>query len=171
MNSMSKGQLRQIVLAARPKDSAGIESQLAKIVAELEPKTIASFQPLPSERQLQTFNMDAASKLQLVFPRISGSTLEFAAGSLRPGSLGVLEPSGESVSDIDLILVPALAVDLVGNRLGRGRGYYDRALSDFPNASKYAVVFDDEVFPTIPTDPWDEKVSGAVTPKRTIKFD
>lgn len=168
---MSKEQLRRIVLAARPKDSAGMESQLKKLVSELKPKTIASFQPLPSEPQLQKFNLEAASELQLVFPRIAGATLEFAAGSMRPGVLGILEPSGERVPDIDLILVPALAVDVMGNRLGRGRGFYDRALADFPNALKYAVVFDDEVFPQIPNDPWDEKVSGAVTPKRTIKFD
>ena len=65
---------------------------------------------------------------------------------------------------IDLILVPALAVDRSGNRLGKGKGFYDRFLAECNHPKLIAVVFDDEVFDSIPTEPFDKPVDGVVTP-------
>src|SRR5690606_23017064 len=63
--------------------------------------------------------------------------VEHAPGAVAAGPLGVPEPSGptlgpEALATCGVALVPALAVDHAGNRLGRGAGYYDRALADFP---------------------------------------
>jgi 5-formyltetrahydrofolate cyclo-ligase len=75
---------------------------------------------------------------RLVFPRmVSGSTLEFAVvedpESLRPGRYGVLEPDREnptlSIGGDAVVCLPGLAFDRAGGRLGRGAGYYDRALA------------------------------------------
>lgn len=85
------------------------------------------------------------------------------------------EPTGSKrgfadVRDVQLVLVPALAVDAEGNRIGQGGGYYDRFLAQFPpgrqgNAPAMGVVFRSEVLERgrIPTGPFGQKLSGAFT--------
>jgi 5-formyltetrahydrofolate cyclo-ligase len=140
---------------------------------ELNANSIASYQPLASEPDVSEFNSwVVAMGKTLLLPRISGDDLVFADGDLVVGSHGILEPQGEAkdVSQCDLILVPALAVDKVGNRLGKGKGYYDRALVAISGIPRYAVVFDSEVLSNVPTQAHDVWVTGAVTPTAIHHF-
>lgn len=89
-------------------------------------------------------------------------------GSLQPARLGLLEPIGpglgpEAIGAVGLALVPALAVDRSGRRLGQGGGSYDRALPRVAGLV-LAVVFDDEVLDAVPAEPHDRRVDGALTP-------
>ncbi|WP_280336621.1 5-formyltetrahydrofolate cyclo-ligase [Nocardia wallacei] len=92
------------------------------------------------------------------------------AGSLRRARYGLLEPDGPRLSTAAIgsarvVLVPALAVDLAGVRLGRGAGYYDRTLpAARPDARLIAVVRDDEVVPRLPEEPHDRRMGWALTP-------
>jgi 5-formyltetrahydrofolate cyclo-ligase len=134
---------------------------------------VASYQPIAGEPDLTEFNswLQAMGKT-LVLPRVIGENLEFATGDLVQGKFAILEPTGPSISlsDCDLILVPALAVDLLGVRLGKGKGFYDRALSAVRGVPKYAVVFDCEVLPELPKQDHDQPVTGAVTPSAIRHF-
>lgn len=72
-----------------------------------------------------------------------------------------------------LVLVPAVGFDPHGVRLGRGAGFYDRALADLRKCGTvYAVglAFECQVVPALPADPWDERVDGIVTERRLIGF-
>jgi len=85
----------------------------------------------------------------------------------RPGAYGILEPSGtrlgsEALATCPVAFVPALAVDHRGQRLGRGAGYYDRALQDFPGLV-CAIVFADELLPEVPAEEHDVPISLALT--------
>ena len=115
------------------------------------------------------FNSWAAENLNLVLPRVSGHHLEFAAGKLREGALGIAEPQGTAVpiAEIDLMIVPALAADMTGNRLGKGRGFYDRALANY-SGKRIAVIFDSELIESVPSEPHDERVQIIVTPLSTV---
>jgi 5-formyltetrahydrofolate cyclo-ligase len=91
--------------------------------------------------------------------------------------LRVPEPEGarlgpSALGEADVVLVPALAVDAHGNRLGKGRGYYDAALRHAsPGVPVIAVLFDDEVsVAPIPREPHDVPVNGVLTPSRWIWF-
>ena len=89
------------------------------------------------------------------------------AAPLRLSSIGVPEPDGprlgpEAVSDAGLVIVPAMAVDHDGNRLGRGAGYYDRALASV-TAPVCAVVHANELMESVPHDDHDVTVQMAVT--------
>jgi 5-formyltetrahydrofolate cyclo-ligase len=90
--------------------------------------------------------------------------------SLVPGPHGLLEPSepprgGNAVASADVVLVPALAVDRTGVRLGRGGGSYDRALARVgPAILTAALVYDGELVDALPAEPHDRHVRAVVTP-------
>ena len=95
---------------------------------------------------------------------------------MRRGAFGIDEPLGErlgpsAVGGVDLMLVPAAAVDLRGNRLGWGRGYFDRCLASLVDPPPvFAVVFEHELVDRVPIEPHDAPVAGAVTPERIVVF-
>lgn len=94
-------------------------------------------------------------------------------GETQPGIYGFPEPVGlaANLSEVDLVFVPALAVDRAGQRLGKGKGYYDRALSESEVAAPViAVVFEDEILSHVPTEAHDRPVDAAVTPKGFRSF-
>ncbi len=99
---------------------------------------------------------------------------------LTPGSRGTIQPISaplglDAICDVDVVFVPALAVDRDGHRLGRGAGCYDRVLTRLRAAGSptlaLAVVHDDEVVDELPTDPHDQPVDGVLTPAGLALFD
>lgn len=147
-------------------------ANLVRIAMEIEARVIASYSPLPSEPDVREFNdWVIATGRELVLPRVVADSLEFAKGETAHGSFGIQEPTGPTadINEIELIVVPALAVDSQGNRLGKGKGYYDRALAEL-DCPKFAVVFDGEVVDQLPVEPHDQKVSGVVSPSAINYF-
>jgi 5-formyltetrahydrofolate cyclo-ligase len=89
--------------------------------------------------------------------------------SLRPGRFGLLEPAGEQlpadvIDEAQIVLVPALAVDRSGVRLGRGAGYYDRSIHSLPPRRLIAVVYDHELVDHLPADDYDVPTGWSLTP-------
>lgn len=93
---------------------------------------------------------------------------------LRQGRFGLAEPVGEmlgsdAVREARVLLVPALAVDGDGIRLGRGAGYYDRSLAlAVPSTFVIAVVRDEELVRRLPSESHDVPVSAVLTPSRGL---
>jgi 5-formyltetrahydrofolate cyclo-ligase len=90
--------------------------------------------------------------------------------SLHPGPRGLREPAGprlgvDAIREAALLLVPALAVDLTGLRLGRGGGSYDRALARTTDAFTVALLHDGEIVDSVPAENHDQPVRAAVTPR------
>jgi 5-formyltetrahydrofolate cyclo-ligase len=89
---------------------------------------------------------------------------------------GLLEPTGpplgeDAIATADVVVVPGLAVDRTGVRLGRGSGSYDRALARVPRGTFTCVVLnDDEVLDAVPAAPHDRRVTAAVTEQRLLRF-
>lgn len=94
-----------------------------------------------------------------------------AAADTTTTRIGIREPTGRrlgpaAIGSAGLVLLPALAVDRVGTRLGRGRGHYDRSLSLVdPACPLVAVIDDDELVDELPAEPHDRPVSGALLPR------
>jgi 5-formyltetrahydrofolate cyclo-ligase len=86
------------------------------------------------------------------------------------GARGTRRPAGRplgagAVAGADIVLVPALAADHEGTRLGRGAGYYDRALARIPTGTPVvALLHDGELVPRLPSDPWDRPVTAVSSP-------
>lgn len=98
----------------------------------------------------------------------------YRPGSLQTGRFGLLEPTqpwlpADTLAQADLIVVPALAVDRRGVRLGRGAGFYDRCLRwRAPHVALVAVVRDDELLDEVPAQDHDIAMTHAVTPGRGL---
>jgi 5-formyltetrahydrofolate cyclo-ligase len=96
--------------------------------------------------------------------------------SLAPGPRGVLQPvepvrGPYTVARADVVLVPALAVDLTGNRLGRGGGSYDRALARVGGqVPTIGLIYDGELVPNVPAEPHDRPVRAVARPARGITW-
>lgn len=138
------------------------------------PGTLAAFLPLPTEPPIRPA-LEAAAQAgwQLLLPRISGpGKLAWVAWDphqpLAPGPLGLAEPAGPDLGSAafhqaQLQLIPALALDRQGRRLGQGGGYYDRLLAQPSQGQKLGVVFAQEILPALPLDPWDAQLPAALT--------
>lgn len=106
-------------------------------------------------------------------PRSEGKTLVwhrwYAGVPLRTGAYGITEPEPSAPlvypNQVDLILIPAVACDVRGYRLGYGGGFYDRMLSQSAWASKptIGVVFEYARLPKLPREPWDRQLTGICT--------
>ncbi|MFI2368463.1 5-formyltetrahydrofolate cyclo-ligase [Streptomyces sp. NPDC018833] len=101
------------------------------------------------------------------------------AGHLVPAGRGLLEPDGErlgpeAVVDADAVLLPGLAVDGLGMRLGRGGGSYDRVLARLATAhvdpALVVLLYANEVVARVPVEPHDHPVHAVVTPQGVRRF-
>jgi 5-formyltetrahydrofolate cyclo-ligase len=73
------------------------------------------------------------------------------------------------VNDVDLMIIPAAAVDRTGMRMGWGRGYFDKTIGSMEKCPPvYAVIYDSEVLDSLPSEVHDQPVNGVVTPTQTL---
>jgi 5-formyltetrahydrofolate cyclo-ligase len=169
----------------RSDDAARFEVFRRRFSAGRRPRVVAAYLSWRSEPgTLQLVAWLAAQNISVLLPVMTtpdGSTRTEAAwapyagpDALRVGVLSILEPTtalapGDALVSADLIVCPALAANTSGDRLGRGGGWYDRALHHAsPTAQLWALLNDDEVLEAIPTRPWDRRVGAIVTPSRFI---
>lgn len=110
-----------------------------------------------------------------MLPLIKGNDLQLllysGKESLKAGAFGILEPTEDCVAvpenEIDLIIVPGVAFDRQRNRLGRGKGFYDRLLSTL-NVPKIGISYDFQLKDQIPVEPFDRKMDLIITEKEII---
>lgn len=82
---------------------------------------------------------------------------------------GIREPVGDIYEgELDVLIMPLLAIDKLGNRLGYGGGFYDKFIKKQPNAKRIAYCYDFQVVKNVPTEENDEKTQNIVTDKRII---
>jgi 5-formyltetrahydrofolate cyclo-ligase len=138
-------------------------------------RTIGAFAPdetEPGHGRLPAAYTQLRARIMLPVVPEGGGELRWAVdtGRLAPGRFGLLEPVGPrlgptAIGAADVVVVPAVAVSRAGVRLGRGGGFYDRALAHArPDAAFVALVFDDEFVDELPVEPHDRRVTAVVTP-------
>ena len=93
--------------------------------------------------------------------------------NLAYGEYNILEPKKEFfqevlIDSIDLMFIPGIAFDVRGNRIGHGKGYYDRLLKIPHNATRFGLAFELQIVDNIPAESHDVKVNKIVTEKRVI---
>jgi 5-formyltetrahydrofolate cyclo-ligase len=129
-------------------------------------RVIYGYSPLGSEPEWRGDFVDANK--QIAYPRVVGDAmLFFCSERFEKGALGTWEPVGEVLAPpADLILVPGVAFDTSGHRLGRGKGYYDRWLAERGSARAVGVCFECQIVTEVPREPHDVRVDLVLTEKR-----
>lgn len=136
---------------------------------------VAAYVPVGREPgSLSMLDELLAGGTEILLPVVMADGLDWAryagASGLVTGPLGTRAPAGarlgaRALATADAVLLPALAVDHGGIRLGRGGGYYDRALAAVPaGPPTIALLHDGELVPRLPADPWDRTVTAVVSP-------
>lgn len=157
-----------------------IEERVLRFSPYIFSRAVALYSPTRNEVGTQGIRDHAFREGKKVFhPRVAGDAgCDFVelkrAEELRPGRYGILEPSGDTLltqGDEEglVVFVPALAFDLLGNRLGRGGGWYDRALSRFGAGVTLAgLAYEFQIFDRLPAEGWDCKVDHIITERRVV---
>jgi len=153
------------------------ESILLKIEQLPEFKTaknILLFHSLPDEVVTHTFFKKWKNQKCLILPVVNGDELDlkYYKGNeqLKTGSFGVQEPQGELFTEwgkIDLILIPGIAFDRNQNRLGRGKGYYDKLLPKI-SGIKIGICFPCQLVDAVPCQEWDVKMDKIITAENEL---
>ncbi len=132
-------------------------------------RTLLLYYPLPDEADVSGL-LDMLQDKTLLLPRVTGeSTMELRVyegrDCLDTGAYGIMEPCGPVFTDygsIDVAVVPGMAFDADGNRLGRGKGYYDRFLAPLPHIYKIGVCFPFQLLDSVPAEPTDIRMDEVV---------
>ncbi|GHT79820.1 5-formyltetrahydrofolate cyclo-ligase [Bacteroidia bacterium] len=148
--------------------------QSQKIVAQIEAtpifqwaSSILLFSPLPGEVQIQPIFERWYGIKQLFLPVIDGNTLKIghyqgASSLCNTNAYGILEPQAmPEIPPLDLAIVPGIAFDRKGNRLGRGKGFYDNFLHKV-SVYKMGVCFDCQYVPYVLHDANDVKMDEVI---------
>jgi len=182
---MAKIRLRQAMLARRKQLDAGIYCNLSdriqqKLIDEScfqQARSLALYSPINNEVQTEALLVTALRDgKQVYYPRVAGEQLQFcqvtSSADLAPGTFGVAEPVAQQDSiaeHLDLIIVPGVAFDRDGYRLGYGKGFYDRELARVPKVTRsVGLCFEFQLCPELPHEAHDRPVSLVVTEKRII---
>jgi 5-formyltetrahydrofolate cyclo-ligase len=177
LRKMVRAALKSLSVAEKSKNSPLACARLKSQPLWQSAKSIMFYAPLADELDVWPLLLEALAGGRRVFlPRFDATKNSYAAceirdvqTDLRTGPFGIREPSPGCaevpLKHLDLVLVPGIAFDADGRRLGRGRGYYDRLLHAHPGPA-CGVAFDEQIVQRIPVEPHDIKLDYIITPTR-----
>ncbi|MFF5174264.1 5-formyltetrahydrofolate cyclo-ligase [Micromonospora sp. NPDC000089] len=175
---------RSLPAADRAAAAARVQAELTALVRRLRPIRMTGYVPVGSEpggpELPEVLRAALPADAELLLPVLRADLdLDWARyagpGSLRAAGRGLREPTGaplgrSAVAGARLVVVPALAVDRHGRRLGRGGGSYDRALARVPAGTlTVALLHDGELVQALPAEPHDRPVGAVLTPSGGLR--
>jgi 5-formyltetrahydrofolate cyclo-ligase len=172
---------RTMTATERETSAVAITDQLEKLTTNLGVDYIAAYLSRPNEPGTRDFLAWACARgIRVILPvsRDDGlldwapydpnDEMEDIAGMPAP-TTEVLSPM--AIDNVGLIIVPAATVDRTGMRMGWGQGYFDKTLGSMQKCPPvYAVIFDDELVDSVPSEVHDKTVNGVVTPSGILRF-
>ncbi len=178
---MDKQELRKQIRAAKKavpfcdklSRSLPIMEQVEQLKEFQEAKTILMYWSMEDEVQTHDFVNKWYTQKTLLLPCVDGDDLRLRQYTgpecLKAGEqFGIGEPTGPeftALDTIEMIIVPGVAFDRNNNRMGRGRGFYDRLLKSTPNAFKVGVAFNFQMVDQVPTEAFDVPMNAVVFEK------
>lgn len=168
----------------RTQDPADAQAFAARVSEVLDAPSglVASYLAMPAEPSTHEVNTALG---RVLVPRTSRSIeptlewVEFQRGDpVSRSRLGMDEPTGPAVGvgaqpllTCTAVIIPSVAIDVGGRRLGQGGGYYDRVLGDLPaSIPVITLLFDDEIVEDVFAEPHDAHVDVCITPTRILRF-
>ncbi len=187
MHRAAKATLREALLAARralrPEDRLARSRDIARRVADLpsfaRARTVGLYEPMGAEVDTAELARVAVSAgKRVAYPRMTPGErclayAECRRDALVGGALRTREPPAGApqvpLEDLDFVVVPGVAFDARGRRLGRGRGHYDATLAALPpGAARVGIAFELQIVADIPEEPHDAPLDAVVTEARIL---
>ena len=178
---MDKKELRKQLRAAKKavpfcekcSRSIPIMQQVEQLPQFRDAQTILLYWSMEDEVQTHDFVNRWYQQKTLLLPCVDGDDLRLRQYTgpecLKEGEqFGIGEPTGPEFTDLNsvqMIIVPGVAFDRHNNRMGRGRGFYDRLLKSTPNAYKVGVAFNFQMVELVPTEEFDVPMNAVITEK------
>lgn len=176
---MDKKELRKQIRAAKKavpfceksRRSIPIMEQVEGLPQFRDAQTILLYWSMEDEVQTHDFVNRWYKEKTLLLPCVDGDDLRLRQYTgpecLKEGEqFGIGEPTGPEFTDLErvqMIIVPGVAFDRMGNRMGRGRGFYDRLLKSTPKAFKVGVAFNFQMVDLVPTEDFDVPMNAVIT--------
>lgn len=173
---MDKKTLRQEIRARKKSCSQEqLRDESARIMRKLEghpdfqrAENVMLYASLPDEVQTLDFIETWRDSKRIILPTVTGDDIipvELSAGStMVEGDFHILEPDNHPYEGpLDLIVVPGMAFDRQGHRLGRGKGYYDRFLIKYPDVKTIGICFSFQLLDAVPAEPHDQVIDEIIT--------
>lgn len=153
--------------------SSAVFEKIESLIEFKNAKSVLMYWSLPDELPTHNFIVKWSTKKQMLLPMVKGDKMLIkpftSTEELRKSDMGIWEPEAqkEYLKQIDLVIVPGIAFDKNKNRLGRGKGYYDRYFNN-KNITKIGVCYDFQLLEVIPTEPFDARMDKIITPSYSI---
>lgn len=161
--------------------SSYIEIQLDKIISKLNAKNIMLYYSFKNEVSTEKYILKLLNNdFNVILPYSKVSTrsiipylIKNLKEDLSKSSFGILEPnininSVFPIDKIEVVVIPGIAFDIQGNRMGFGAGFYDRFLIKNENMIKIAICYDFQLLNSIPNEPHDVKMDIIITDERVL---
>ena len=171
--------LKNLPRKKRRTDSETLRARLKEQDFFRGARSVLFFAPLPDEVDLWPLLEETISSGKVVAlpcfdadnQRYASRRVENVRVEILSGQFGIREPSVGCIEmpldDLELVLVPGVAFDLNGHRLGRGKGYYDRLLENF-TGKKVGIAFDEQIVEAVPRESLDVRMDYILTPTRIV---
>lgn len=160
----------------REEYSGKICEQIWKYIVSEEAEVIYCYYPLGSEVNVLPLAEKALSEgKKIAFPRTNGDMMEFypvmSLAGFQKGAFGIMEPIGEVpiTEDSPMVIVPGLGFDRSKNRIGYGKGFYDRYFARFPACRKIAATYETQIVDNIPTNDFDTPMDLIITEREVLE--
>ena len=174
---ITKKELRKYIAAQKALNQSVAAQESAEVMSVLEShpafknaSTLLLYHSLPDEVDTHDFIRKWAEEKTILLPVVVGEELELrlytGPDSMRIGAYHIEEPTGEVFTDyssIDLAIVPGVAFDNQGNRLGRGKGYYDRLLPHLTHTYKIGICFSFQQIEEVPSEAFDIRMDEVIS--------
>ena len=166
------GKRRNLPRSLRREKSALILRVLLSEKAFSDASSVALYFPVNGEVDTRgIFEKCVDLEKKVFFPKTLGSGLVFLRTrnfeELTPGAFAIPEPPADAEcargGELDLVVVPGVAFDFSGNRIGYGKGFYDRFLKDIPRQARFGLSYRFQVLESIPSDETDVKMGRVIT--------
>ena len=182
----TKEHIRQIIKLSKARisneqrktESDDIMRQLEKLDCFKKAHTILLYHSLPDEVDTTGMIKRWNKTKQIILPVVSGNDLilrRYSPEHLSTGVFGIREPDTNNeqidLSEVDLAIIPGIAFDSKGNRLGRGNGYYDRLLQEKNRTTTIGICFRLQLIESIPANTFDQPMNKIATADKIYHCD
>ncbi len=171
MDMFKKSEVREFIKSKDFKIQSFDEKIIQRIFEITKNKVVCTYIPFGKEPDILNYVNNASTLCTTFIDNIDKIKISILEGPLVKNKFGVLQPKTlNEINEVDIFLIPGLAFDLNGTRLGRGGGVYDKLLSNYLNSYFIGVSYDEYIFENLPIENHDIKMNALITPSRFIEF-